>query len=62
MKVPPKKNKVADSKSSNPDSTKAANQEFVFCKEYVHYKTGKLMKASDYGYSHWCFLAKKKGA
>jgi hypothetical protein len=26
-----------------------------FCTEYRHYRTGKLMKASDYGYLAWPF-------
>lgn len=30
----------------------------VFCTEYVHYWTKKLMRASDYGYKCWRFRKK----
>lgn len=32
----------------------------IFCTEYVHYRTKKLMRASDYGHKAWYFLIKKK--
>ncbi len=28
----------------------------VFCTEYTHYRTHKLMRAKDYGYKAWPFL------
>jgi hypothetical protein len=31
----------------------------VFVKSYKHYRTGKIMNASDYGYTSWKFLPKK---
>lgn len=32
-----------------------AKYKVIFCTEYRHYKTGKIMKASDYGKSAWKF-------
>jgi hypothetical protein len=37
-----------------------ANKEYTWCKQYIHYRTGKLMIASDYGYKAWPFGGKKK--
>jgi hypothetical protein len=34
--------------------------QYVFVKSYKHYRTGKLMIASEYGYTCWRFLSKKK--
>jgi len=31
-----------------------------FVSEYVHYRTGKLMRARDYGYVSWPFGRRKK--
>ena len=31
-----------------------------FCTEYVHYRTKKLMRISDYGYKCWYFGARSK--
>lgn len=28
---------------------------YVYCREYKHYRTGKIMKASDYGRTAWKF-------
>lgn len=33
---------------------------YVYAKYYVHWKTGKKMIASDYGYECWRFLKKDK--
>lgn len=40
--------------------TKATNTQkgtwkLVFCTVYRHWRTGKLMRASDYGYKAWPF-------
>ena len=58
-----KKTKPKSSKSTglNSNDFSSANEENGYCTEYIHYKTGKLMKASDYGYKCWIF-SKKKGA
>lgn len=32
----------------------------IFCTEYIHYRTKKLMRASDYGYKYWHFRARNK--
>ena len=32
----------------------------IFCTKYIHYRTKKLMIASDYGYKAWHFLSKRK--
>lgn len=40
-------------KSSNP--TKNGHWKLVFCTEYRHWRTGKVMKASEYGYKAWPF-------
>lgn len=32
----------------------------IFCTEYIHYRTGKLMRAADYGYEAWYFGPRKK--
>ena len=32
-----------------------------FVTEYVHYQTGKLMRARDYGYKAWPFGKGRKG-
>ena len=32
----------------------------VFCTEYKHAKTGKLMRAADYGHKSWCFLVRNR--
>jgi hypothetical protein len=31
----------------------------VFIKSYRHYRTGKIMIASEYGYTSWKFISKK---
>lgn len=28
---------------------------YIYCTEYKHYRTGKIMKASDYGRTAWRF-------
>ncbi len=38
---------------------KQARKGVCFCTQYVHYLTGKLMIASDYGYKAWPFGARK---
>jgi hypothetical protein len=42
-----------------PDSGKQETHE-VWCTEYMNPRTGKLMRASDYGYSAWHFRAKNR--
>lgn len=32
--------------------------DIFWVKEYIHYKTGKLMRAEDYGYKAWPFCRK----
>ncbi len=32
----------------------------IFCKEYKHYRTGKIMRASDYGLQAWKFYVPDK--
>ena len=34
--------------------------EYVFCTEYKHYRTGKIMRAKDYGYAFWKFPVRKR--
>lgn len=33
---------------------------YIFVKKYKHYKTGKIMRAEDYGYDAWKFYIKDK--
>lgn len=33
----------------------SAEKGTLFVTEYVHYRTGKLMRAKDYGYKAWPF-------
>lgn len=33
---------------------------YVYCTEYRHYRTGKIMKASDYGRTAWRFWVHRK--
>jgi hypothetical protein len=42
-----------------PPPKKAANAKTVFVKSYKHYRTGKIMIASEYGYTSWKFLSRK---
>jgi hypothetical protein len=41
-------------------SNEAKNQQGqpCFVPEYVHYRTGKIMRATDYGYKAWYFGSK----
>jgi hypothetical protein len=39
---------------------KQKNKDKSFVSEYVHYRTGKLMRARDYGYGGWPFGGGKK--
>lgn len=31
----------------------------IYCTEYRHHWTGRIMRASDYGYKCWHFIKKK---
>lgn len=33
---------------------------WVFCSEFKHWRSGKILKASDYGRKAWCFLVRCK--
>lgn len=35
-----------------------AGYRWVYCRSYRHYRSGKLMIASDYGYEAWAFLVR----
>lgn len=39
---------------------KEENNGYIFCTEYRHYRTGKIMRASDYGYKYWRFPIRKR--
>ena len=32
--------------------------QWIFCTEYRHAKSGKIVKASEYGRKAWCFLVR----
>lgn len=34
---------------------------WIFCREYRHWRSGKIMRAADYGYEAWYFLVRCKG-
>ena len=36
-------------------NTRKGTWKLVFCTVYRHWRTGKLMRASDYGYKAWPF-------
>lgn len=38
----------------------SAETDLVFCTVYRHYRTGKLMRASDYGYVAWPFRVPRR--
>jgi hypothetical protein len=42
-----------NNKASKPATSKS--EPSGYCTEYRHYKTGKLMRAKDYGYKAWPF-------
>jgi hypothetical protein len=31
---------------------------WIFIAEYRHWRSGKIMRAQDYGYQAWCFLVR----
>ncbi len=33
---------------------------YIYVTEYKHYRTGKIMRAKDYGYDAWKFYIKNK--
>ncbi len=33
---------------------------YIYCTEYKHYRTGKIMKASEYGRTAWRFWVSRK--
>lgn len=39
-------------------AAKARKSKLVFCTSYKHWRTGKIMRASDYGYKAWPFWVK----
>jgi hypothetical protein len=51
---------MADSTKPTEPPDVAGNQESheVWCTEYVHHWTRKVMRARDYGYSAWHFRAR----
>ena len=48
--------------STDPKNGKTPRGEGRFMKEYIHWRSKKLMRAKDYGYVAWFFLNKKKGS
>jgi hypothetical protein len=34
--------------------------QWIYCAQYKHARSKKLMVAKEYGYSAWCFLVRKK--
>lgn len=41
--------------SKAASSTLGKTEKVSFCTSYRHYRTGKVMKASEYGYKAWHF-------
>ena len=52
--------KICRSQEVLPVEQPNKDPQFVYVKVYKHYRTGKLMIASEYGYTSWRFLNKKK--
>lgn len=50
-------NKLLDTnnKVTENNKLKKPRETNGFCKQYVHYRTGKLMIAEEYGYKAWPF-------
>lgn len=44
-----------EKKARKSVSSHLGRWKLIFCTEYRHWRTGKLMRASDYGYKAWPF-------
>jgi hypothetical protein len=47
--------------ATDPKKSKPGNGTVRFVTEYVHWRSKKLMRASDYGYRAWPFGKGRKG-
>ena len=58
--VPASSSKPAPVASGGGGGDDGGGGDYGFRTSYVHYRTGKVMKAADYGYTSWPPFGKKK--
>ncbi len=52
---------MAESKVAEPTTKNHQDQQVVYCTEYKHAKTGKIMVPAEYGLKAWRFLVRTNG-